>query len=258
MGGDFNKAVFFSNISFLLKERGMKIGEFETEAGVSPGYISRSSKEEGSSKPGIDFILKAASVLGVSVDALLSIDLSCLSPTESYLASFLGKLDQNTMAGLLDWQCEAVSYLMHGLREDFNGYCGHPLFSRQLIYVKTDMEYPDQREEIVFPSASYGAQTLISGNCYNLTMDGGATLYIMNICENNLIHGNAPHVLELWMVTANGNEFICSTNGSVALSDLMWRLYSTVTEFGDHPKVNSEIRAVIDAFMRDGKEYIPF
>ena len=45
MSVEFNKQLMLDNISFLLKEFGKKIGELEAEAGVSPGYISRISKD---------------------------------------------------------------------------------------------------------------------------------------------------------------------------------------------------------------------
>ena len=46
MTEEFNKKIMLDNISFLLNESGKKIGELETEAGVSTGYISRISKDE--------------------------------------------------------------------------------------------------------------------------------------------------------------------------------------------------------------------
>ena len=52
MNIEFNKQLMLDNISFLLKESEKKIGELESEAGVSAGYISRISKE-GNTKPGI-------------------------------------------------------------------------------------------------------------------------------------------------------------------------------------------------------------
>ena len=91
MSVEFNKQLMLDNISFMLKEFGKKIGELEAEAGVSPGYISRTSKDD-KAKPGIDFIVKVAEALNTSVDTLLNIDLSGLTPTERYLISFLEKL----------------------------------------------------------------------------------------------------------------------------------------------------------------------
>ena len=107
----FNKTIIFDNIAFMLKESGKKIGELETEAGVSLGYISRMSKE-GNAKPGIDFIMKTAEALNVSVDTLLRVDLSSLTATEKYLISFLEKLVKDTFDDKLDWQTETAGWML--------------------------------------------------------------------------------------------------------------------------------------------------
>lgn len=90
MSDKFNKQVLFDNIAFLVKERGLKIGELETGAGVSPGYISRASKEGGPT-PGIEFIANIARELQVSIDTLISAHMAEMTPTERYIISFLEK-----------------------------------------------------------------------------------------------------------------------------------------------------------------------
>ena len=256
MPEDFNNQLFFDNITFLLKEKEKRIGEFEAEAGVSAGYISRTTKDE-KTKPGIDFIMNAAKALNVSIDMLIKTDLSSLSPTERYLASFIDKLTQNTLANELDWHCESADYLKSGLHEGFDGDCGHPLFSKRDVYVRSGCDYPDVVSGIVFTSASFGAQTFIDGDCFNLNMKDNATLYIMSIQEINL-RTEGMHAIEIWMVTDNGNEFICSTKGNTRLSGMIEQLYETVSQYGTVPKVKKEVREVIDSFMNDGREYIPF
>lgn len=69
MAEQFNAEVLFDNIDFLIKSENRKIGEVESKAGVSAGYISRTSKD-GGSRPGIDFIMNIAKVLHVSIDTL--------------------------------------------------------------------------------------------------------------------------------------------------------------------------------------------
>ena len=83
MDAVFDKKILLENISYLLKEKEMKIGELEAAAKVSTGYISRITKEENS-KPGIEFIMNVAEVLNVGMDTLLKVDLSAQTPTEKY------------------------------------------------------------------------------------------------------------------------------------------------------------------------------
>lgn len=88
MNDNFNSRLIFDNISYLIKEQGKKVGEVETQAGVSAGYISRNSKDSNS-KPGIDFLFRVSEILNTSIDTIMKIPLSELTPTERYLVSFL-------------------------------------------------------------------------------------------------------------------------------------------------------------------------
>lgn len=90
MNGNFNPRLIFNNISYLIKEQGKKVGEVETQAGVSAGYISRNSKD-ANSKPGIDFLYKVSEILNTSIDTLIRIPLSELTPTKRYLFHSLKK-----------------------------------------------------------------------------------------------------------------------------------------------------------------------
>lgn len=101
----FNSKLLFDNIEYLIRTQDRKIGEVEAEAGVSAGYISRTNKESGG-KPGIDFIMNISEVLHVSIDTLLKVNISSLTPTESYIVSFLEKMTKDTIKDLLAWEFE--------------------------------------------------------------------------------------------------------------------------------------------------------
>ena len=61
---------------------------------MSAGYISRNSKDSNS-KPGIDFLFRVSEILNTSIDTIMKIPLSELTPTERYLVSFLGQFTRN-------------------------------------------------------------------------------------------------------------------------------------------------------------------
>lgn len=61
------------NIDIILKTRGIPIGTFEREIGVTVGYFSRFKKKEGF--PSFEVIMRACKYLGVSVDDLTNDDL---------------------------------------------------------------------------------------------------------------------------------------------------------------------------------------
>ena len=109
---NFNKALCFSNIRELLRQKpDVKIGQIEKEAGIRLGYMSRLEKEGNTSEPSMEFIVTAAKLLKVSIDTLISVDLTGLTPTEQYIISFFDKLKADTLQDRLDWNRETEFYL---------------------------------------------------------------------------------------------------------------------------------------------------
>lgn len=262
MTSEFNKQLMLDNISFLLKELDKKIGELETEAGVSPGYLSRISKE-GNSKPGIEFIMKVADSLNISVDTLLKVNLTDMTPTERYLVNFLEKLSAKTKDDRLDWNHEAADKLNY-TETDINGNTDHPLLSYETFYEEGETEYPDQVSRVVFVSKNFGCRTYIKGDCFNLRLKNGSKLYLMNISKS--VHNvNDPdaYATEIWMYTPNtGSNFLCSNKDASEIAILVDTLYITVSEYMKHPRLKHELQYIIDAFMNndlsDDDETIPF
>ncbi len=243
---EFKKDTLFGNIIFLLKEQGKRIGEFEADTGVSPGYISRASKE-GNAKPGIDFIMKAAEILNVSLDTLLGTDISELTPTEKYLVSFLKKLENDTNNDKLDWQVETADYLNHELDTDMDGDCCHPLFELE----RDKSGYLTEVRNLIFSSRSYGNSTHIAGKCFNHKLKD-SSIYIMYITTNDAISKKQDeHSIEIWICKNRGaNRFLCSTKETPVISGIIENLYSAISEDTRHPKIPKDIKAIIDSFMK--------
>lgn len=251
MNEEFNKKIMFDNISFMLKEVGKKIGELEADAGVSPGYISRASKD-GNAKPGIDFVVKAAEALGTSVDTLISVDMTSLTPTELYLISFLEKLKKDTAADKLEWNRESADFL-NRLEPGMDYYANHPLFSFETFYEKGESDYPGEVSRVVMISDSFDCHTSIAGDCFNLRMKNGAMLYIMNISKSVYnLSDNDAHAKEIWLYKpGSGKQFLCSNYKSPNFSDLINDLYFVISEFAKRPRIKSDLKLAIDSFMND-------
>lgn len=248
---DFNKQLMLDNITYLLKETGKKIGELETESGVSTGYISRISKE-GNTKPGIDFIMNVAESLNVSINTLLNVDLTAMTPNERYILSFLKKLNKDTIDDKLDWIRESADQLNRA-EVDRNGDTGHPLLSLETFYEEGETEYPEEVTRVVFVSNSFDCKTSIHGDCFNLRLKNGSILYFMDISKS-VYRTNDTNAFakEVWMYTpSNGAHFLCSNNVISPLADLVDELYATVSEIMKHPRIKQELQYVIDAFMKD-------
>lgn len=253
MNREFDKKVMLENISYLIREKERKIGELETEAGVSAGYISRIQKD-ASAKPGIDFVVRIAAALNMTVDTLLFTNLVALTPTERYLISFIEKLKGDTSSDKLSWNRESREEL-NNLTADDNGYVDHNLFEIK-TFVLDDLDlYEQQITKVAFQSQSFGCSNFIDDDCYNLRMKNDTILYLMHIekCSHPSADPDA-HAIELWMYDGRKAHFLCSDRSSPELSTLIHDMYFIVGEYAKHPKLNKELRRAIDAFMQDDLE----
>lgn len=255
---EFDKDILFGNIAYLLKEKEKKIGELESDAGVSLGYISRTSKEENA-KPGIEFIARVADVFKVSMDTLLKVKLYDMTATEKYILSFLEKLNQDTVQGELDWKIESPDSLNYQ-QNDFNGNPIHPLFEYKEFYVDSESDYPNQVHGNVFSSRAFGNNTWISDDCFNLEINGGVTVYVMSFSKTvgNSYDRNC-NGKEVWLYSYEKPEYLCGNSLDNSLGFLVDNLYSSIVDYSKHPKINKQFKKAIDSFMNDGvDDDIPF
>lgn len=102
--GDFNKLLLLSNISFLLKQNGLRIGELEQLLGISSGYISRTAKQGSEKKLSIDVVWKIARLFDVELSLLLNADLQNQNSNTELIARFLDKLRKQTEANEIEWE----------------------------------------------------------------------------------------------------------------------------------------------------------
>ena len=85
--------------NYYVKNPDVKIGQIEKEAGIRLGYMSRLEKDGNTSEPSMEFVVTAAKLLKVSVDTLISVDLTGLTPTEQYITSFFDKFKGRYIKG---------------------------------------------------------------------------------------------------------------------------------------------------------------
>ncbi len=255
---NFNKVLCFSNIRELLRQNpDVKIGQIEKEAGVRLGYMSRLEKTGNTSEPSIEFIVSAAKLLKVSVDTLISINLTGLTPTEQYLVKFFDKLKADTLKDKLNWNRETAINL-NKIEADWNGYVAHPLFSEETFSKEPNCECS---EEVVFNSKSFGPYTYIAGDCFNLRLKNGTTLYLMDI-EKSIHKTNDTSIFakEAWMaVPGKDKQLLVASKDNTPVAPILEVLFDTVKERMEHPKVNNDVMYAIDAFMKDDEnDDLPF
>lgn len=250
---NFNKTLCFSNIRELLRQNpDVKIGQIEKEAGIRLGYMSRLEKVGNTSEPSMEFIVSAAKLLKVSVDTLISVDLTGLTPTEQYLVNFFDKLKADTLKDRLDWNRE-TAFNLNRIERDMDGSIWHPLFDEETFYEESGCEYPNEVTRIVFNSKTFGPKTYITDDCFNLRLKNGTTLYLMDIEKS--VHKTddmSAYAKEAWMyVPYKGAQLLVASQDDTPVAPLLEVLFSTVKERMEHPKVNIDVMYAIDAFMKD-------
>ncbi len=248
---NFNKQILFRNIRELLKKSEVKLGQIERDAGCQPGYMSRLEKAGNTTDPSIEFLVTASKALKVSTDLLINGVISTLTPTESYLISFLEKLIRDTRSDKLEWMRESPE-LLNSIEPEFGGAVWHPMFDFETYVKKGEDGTSYTCGGAFFLSDAYHHETIIHDNCYHLSLKNGAYLYLMDICKDNKNPVEAPVVKEIWMTVPNkGNRFLCSDRFSGLFSDYIRNLYEAVEENSKHPKVGKDLQDIIDSFMRD-------
>lgn len=253
---NFNKILCFSNIRELLRQNSdVKIGQIEKEAGIRLGYMSRLEKDGNTAEPSMEFIVTAAKLLKVSIDTLVSVDLTGLTPTEQYIVNFFDKLKADTLKDKLDWNRE-TAFNLNRMETDINGWVYHPLFAEETFYEETECEYPEEVSRIVFNSKTFGPHTYICGDCFNLRLKNGTTLYLMDIEKSVHRTGDvSAFAKEAWMsVPHKGCQLLVASQDDTPIAPLLEVLFSTVKERMEHPKVNNDVMYAIDSFMKDDIE----
>ena len=105
-----------ANITALIQQKGMNIGDVEAAVGSSKGYISRLLKNE--SIPSSDFTWKLAKVLGVSTDMLIEGDYTDGTDNISTLKKFLIKLRLQTSEEEMVWSPITTKYVNAVLKDE--------------------------------------------------------------------------------------------------------------------------------------------
>ena len=116
MNMNFDRERLMANITALIQQKGMNIGDVEAAVGSSKGYISRLLKNE--SIPSSDFTWKLAKVLGVSTDMLIEGDYTDGTDNISTLKKFLIKLRLQTSEEEMVWSPITTKYVNAVLKDE--------------------------------------------------------------------------------------------------------------------------------------------
>lgn len=245
----FDKKRCISNIYFLAKDQGKKIGDIENKAGVSAGYISRINKDDNNTNPGIEFLTSVADELGVSLDALISDEFEALSPTQTYLVNFLERLIKLTQSHEIKWNRESESELA-SVSVDEEGNPEHPLYS--FAWRAEETQYHSRfcmGEDFTQSDDRYAP----AGDGYNVYVGDNASVYLMKVKREPWGPDDdiEDPFYELYLVQGKNVEPLCYSRGSVTspYAALLPKLYQKVADAYGKVDIKQNAKDIIDAFM---------
>ena len=146
----YEKARFVNNIYELAKRQKLKIGDLETNCGVSNGYLARLRQDDKNTAPGADFLMNIADQLSVSVDALLSFDFPNSTGAEQKLLIYIDRLLRDTEARKLIWQRDPAP-LSVPVNPDASS--AHPLFVAKTGFLSEEEMAEDELPDTVILSS---------------------------------------------------------------------------------------------------------
>ena len=245
----YEKERCLSNIYALAKERGIKIGDLEENAGVSKGYLSRVAKPDYQGSPSIEVLDAMAHHLEVGIDYLVNYDPNALSESEQFVMRFLDKLATRTEAGKLEWRYETAAVLTAG---DDAGV-ENPLVS-VIEKVSDDRRKREYTHE--YTSAIYEKRVTVSGNCYHARLPkANAEVYLNKVTyhstpRNERLENFTDDIIEVYYVSPNIQP-ICSTYFvSDGLKQAVDHLYCLAASSPSRIALSSSLRSAMDAFIK--------
>ena len=243
----FNKALFLSNVAFLAKKKGIKIGELETTADVSIGYLSRLRNEK--SIPSITVVSSIADQLGVPIDAIISIDFEATTENDLYMMQFVETLSNNTRKGALKWNIETSVYL-NSFEFDGSYNPHHPLFE---VGPDSNMD-----PELYYVSRFHlGTPLEFSGNSFNAMIADQTFIYLMNV-KRARSRINPSSDYELYLVKyenqkKNVSPLCCGRRDDTFLENSLFpyleNLYRAINDARQQVKLSDDIKNILDSYM---------
>jgi transcriptional regulator with XRE-family HTH domain len=238
----FDKKRCLDNIYFLAKQKSIKIGDLEAAANVSAGYLSRANKEDNTSKLTIDLIAAIAQTLEISIDRLVSYDLSGLSPNERRIIAFVEKLIRDTADGAVDWEKKEPAAV--GSIECY----GDGTTSDCLYLCKNQEPY---YHSYFFP----GHLTRQSGESYTYDMDEGTRIILTKVHHDDAQGDDFELYFLIWDDYSHNSsmEPVCGTSPTkeTSFDALLKHFYDTVADSCRNVKLSPLVRNIINRYMGD-------
>lgn len=253
---EFDKNRLMNNINTLIKNKGLKVGAVETEVGISTGYLSRMSKSENDTMPGIDLVWKLAEKLEVSVDALVSGDFDKSNDNLFFIMDFLNSLIEDTNMHEFEWE---LFEKYEDLAEKY-GFGSMPMATKTL---KENLQEHYSHMEYISLYDKKTSMKMVGPNyCTFVPAMGPVLLYKLArlTSEKHIVNEYELYVIEDRGADDENFMLICSTlENDGAIGPSLLDLYNCINKHIKDFKITEETRNLIIRYMnRRSQEDLPF
>ena len=248
----FDKRICFSNIRELLKKNpDIKIGQIEKEAGLGVGYMSRLEKEDNTTSPTIEFVVTAAKMLDVTVDALINCDLKEISPTELFMKDFINNLISATNKDKLYWKRTRLDNIKDFITSDY--LTDYLIFEKKFEGDQFGKDgYEHEFYSVWFESNTFGNNTIFTSDYYFTDLDPEMRVYLVSIADSTADIDSIESVIELWGYnSSNGKEYLGSNAKNNVLKPLIEELYQILKDRDNSPKIRKSFLNSMELFMKN-------
>ena len=104
--GSFDVTLFATNLNYLCKKNGLRIGMIEDILGISTGYISRTIKDKSKKKMSIDTVWKIAKLFNTDIFTITNSQMWIVHFNTELVSTFINKIYEETKNNLLTWECD--------------------------------------------------------------------------------------------------------------------------------------------------------
>ncbi len=238
---NFDKTLLGKNIKFLATQKGIKVGDIETEAGVSTGYLSRLANEDNKNNfPIMDLIFLISKKFDVSINTLLSVDFSNLTPNEILLSQFFDKLNKDTENNKIIWELDSKEKL-----ESMKLKGSHPLF------------FQHQQDPFFSYHSFFDQDVEISGDSYKVCIEN-KWLFFMAVSnvESPNIDFELYFIYKYTFNSQNEIEKICKICHDSELYKQIIDLRNVAAESSRHVKLSDSVLNTINTYLSHEDENV--
>lgn len=247
----FDKKIFIDNLDYYMNKELIKSSELEQKAGVSKGYISRIKKADNKSVPGIDFLLVASSMFGITVESLCMINYMLCTENEKYYVDLFNNLITRTIEKNILWKHITFKQLVDKI---YNKSDEGMIIEREpsLLFGVSEVWNGKSKYSSTFEYGDYKYNNT-EGDFYALKIDNQHSLYMVKV--NLSFREEVFSGIEMFMISNKKKSNICciSPQDKQLYDDMFIKLYNTVKDSMNVNYMDQETKNVIDQFINQNK-----